>query len=114
MNLANKVTKRREELGWTQEELAKKMGYSSRTSINKIENGRPCSQKIIFRLAEALDVPVAYLMDWESDSDQKEKPTDEFDGLSPERKALLEFARNVPEDKLALLMRTMKAILGDE
>jgi transcriptional regulator with XRE-family HTH domain len=65
MNLAHKVKKRREELGLSQEELAKRMGYSSRTSINKIENGRPCSQKIIARLANALDVSVPYLMGWD-------------------------------------------------
>ena len=63
MDLANKVRIRREELGWSQEELAKRMGYSSRTSINKIENGRPCSQKIIVRLAEALDVTGFGLVD---------------------------------------------------
>lgn len=51
MNLGEKVKKRRLELNLTQEELAKKMGYSSRVSINKIELGRPVSQKIIARLA---------------------------------------------------------------
>ena len=56
MNLGEKVKKRRLELNLTQEELAKKMGYSSRVSINKIELGRPVSQKIIARLAETLDL----------------------------------------------------------
>lgn len=64
MDLAFKVRKRREELGWSQDDLAKRMGYSSRSSINKIENGRPCSQKIISRLALALDVSEAYLLGW--------------------------------------------------
>ena len=62
-SLGDKVKKRRLELGLTQEELAKRMGYSSRVSINKIENGRQVSQKIIIRLAKALNVPVTYLMD---------------------------------------------------
>lgn len=65
MDLANKVRTRRCELGLSQEELARRMGYNSRTSINKIENGRPCSQKIIARLADALDVSIAYLMGWD-------------------------------------------------
>lgn len=65
MDLANKVRQRREELGISQEDLALRMGYSSRTSINKIENGRPCSQKIIARLADALGVSIPYLMGWE-------------------------------------------------
>ena len=62
--LSDRVKKRRLELGLTQEELAKRMGYSSRVSINKIEMGRPISQKIISRLSVALNVPEAYLMGW--------------------------------------------------
>ena len=64
MELSDRVRCRREELGLTQDELAKRMGYKSRVSINKIENGRPVSQKIIVRLADALDVSVPYLMGW--------------------------------------------------
>ena len=65
MELADKVRLRRMELGWSQEELASRMGYKSRSSINKIENGRPVTQKIIYRLSEVLDVPINYLMGWE-------------------------------------------------
>lgn len=68
MNLGDKVKKRRLELGLTQEELAKRMGYSSRVSINKIENGRQVSQKIIIRLAKALNLPATYLMDLDESS----------------------------------------------
>lgn len=67
MDLGEKVRNRRIELKMSQEDLARKMGYSSRTSINKIENGRPCSQKIIMRLAKALDTNIAYLMGWDED-----------------------------------------------
>lgn len=65
MELAEKVRNRRIELGMSQDDLARKMGYSSRSSINKIEMGRPITQKIIVRLAKALNVTVAYLMGWE-------------------------------------------------
>lgn len=71
MELGNKVKKRREELGLSQEDLAIKMGYKSRSSINKIENGRPISQKIIVRLAEILNVSIAYLMGWEENIENK-------------------------------------------
>ena len=70
MALADRVRRRREELGLSQEQLAQRMGYSSRTSINKIENGRPCSQKIIARLSEALNVSIPYLMEWEEELEQ--------------------------------------------
>lgn len=67
MELADRVRLRRIELGLSQEELAEKMGYSSRSSINKIEMGRPVSQKIILRLAKALDTTPAYLMGWDQE-----------------------------------------------
>ena len=75
MELADRVRYRREALGLTQDDLAKRMGYKSRVSINKIENGRPVSQKIISRLAEALDVSIPYLMGWD------ETPAEELQGM---------------------------------
>lgn len=75
MELSDRVRRRREELCLTQDELARRMGYKSRVSINKIENGRPVSQKIIVRLAEALGVSVPYLMGWD------EKPAEELQGM---------------------------------
>jgi transcriptional regulator with XRE-family HTH domain len=75
MELADRVRQRREALDWTQDDLAKRMGYKSRVSINKIENGRPVSQKIIVRLADALGVSVPYLMGWD------EKPAEELQGM---------------------------------
>ena len=73
MNLSDRVRLRREALGLSQEELAVRMGYSSRSSINKIENGRPCSQKIIVRLAEALHTTPAFLMGWEEVEKKNDK-----------------------------------------
>ena len=37
MNLYQRIKERRESLGMSQEELAKKLGYKSRSTINKIE-----------------------------------------------------------------------------
>ena len=39
LEIFKRIRARREELGISQEELAKHMGYRSRSSINKIENG---------------------------------------------------------------------------
>ena len=63
--LGERVRKRREELNLTQEELAKRAGYQSRSSINNIESGRPASQKIVSKLAKALGVTPSYLMGWD-------------------------------------------------
>lgn len=112
MNLADRVKQRREELGLSQEQLALQMGYSSRTSINKIENGRPCSQKIIARLAEALHVSIPYLMGWEEE--QKEKPTVKDDELTENQRNLMEFIKSVPDKKAAKVLRLLQAALEDD
>lgn len=62
MDFSDRVKRRRLELGLTQEELGKRMGYSSRSSINKIEKGRNVTQKVILELANALETTPAYLM----------------------------------------------------
>lgn len=80
MELADRVKLRRHELDMSQDELARRMGYKSRSSINKIEMGRPVSQKIIVKLAESLNVTPAYLMGWEDDEKEK-KPTAQGEGL---------------------------------
>lgn len=56
MELYQRIRKRREELGLSQEELAQKMGYKSRSSINKIEMGEnDIPQSKIVQFARALN-----------------------------------------------------------
>lgn len=65
MEIGDRIKKRREELGMSQEELAKKVGYKSRSSINKIEiDGRGLPQSKIVAFAKALETSPAYLMGW--------------------------------------------------
>lgn len=71
MSLADRVRIRREELKLSQTDLAERMGYKSRSSINKIECGREISQKVIVRLAEALGVTPAYLMGWDEEPEEQ-------------------------------------------
>lgn len=57
----------------TQDELAKKVGYTSRSSINKIEKGMvDLPRSKIVELADALDTTASYLMGWE----EEETPSD--------------------------------------
>lgn len=70
MEIGSIIKKRREELGMSQEELAFKAGYKSRSSINKIEvDGRGLPQSKIMAIASALKTTPAYLMGWESETD---------------------------------------------
>lgn len=66
MTVADRIKYRREELGFTQSELAQKAGYSDKTSVSKIENsGDNISMKKVRRIAKALSVSPSYLMGWD-------------------------------------------------
>ena len=77
MNTADIIKKRREELGLSQEELADKLGYKSRSSINKIELGLsdiPFSKIPLF--AKALEIEPEILMGWEKNKKQEDSNID--------------------------------------
>lgn len=66
MTIGDRIKQRRMELGMSQEELARKLGYKSRSSINKIElGGQNLTQKKIKKIAEALDTTPDYIMGWD-------------------------------------------------
>lgn len=70
--IGDKIKKRRLELGLTQEELAKKLGYKHKSSINKIElNQNDIRQSKVAAFAVALDTSVAYLMGWDEDAENE-------------------------------------------
>ena len=59
------ILKRRKELKMTQEDLAKKLGYKSRSAIAKIETGNSdLPQTKVIDIAKALDTTPAYIMGW--------------------------------------------------
>lgn len=65
-SIGYRIRKRREELEMSQEELALRLGYKSRSSIAKIEkDGRELPQKKIASIAAVLQTTPAYIMGWE-------------------------------------------------
>lgn len=69
MNFGDKVKTRRLELGWTQEELASRMGYKSKSTINKIELGiNTVPMQKVAKFAAALGTTSAYLMELDKES----------------------------------------------
>ncbi|RDY20744.1 helix-turn-helix domain-containing protein [Criibacterium bergeronii] len=75
MTVYERIRQLREQLGMTQEQLAFKVGYKSRSTINKIENGlRDINQSQIVDFAQALSTTPAYLMGWEEEKDKKPIP----------------------------------------
>ena len=97
MELADRVKLKRKELGLTQDELAKRMGYKSRVSVNKIEMGRPISQKIIVRLAEALNTTPSYLMGWTN-----EEPNENTYSEIGNRLKDIRESRNISTEEIAM------------
>ena len=92
MDIGERIKKRREELGMSQTELAEKVGYTSRSSIAKLEtnaNGMTQSKIIIF--AKALKTTPSYLMGWDDGS--TEKPEQQTENLTV--KEFNDFARYV-------------------
>lgn len=64
MFIGNNIRKARELKGLTQDELAKRMGYKSRSTIARIENGdNDVSQSKLKKFAEILDVSIDFLLD---------------------------------------------------
>ena len=68
LELYRRIKRRREELNMTQDALAKKVGYKSRTSIHKIELGMTdLPQSKIMEIADALSTTPEFLMGWTSE-----------------------------------------------
>lgn len=68
MSAGQRIRLKREELGMTQDELAKILGYKSRSSVNKVENTRDLSLKLVNQYAKALGCSATYLLGWDDDS----------------------------------------------
>lgn len=107
----------------TQDDLAKKVGYTSRSSINKIEKGMvDLPRSKIVELAEALDTTASYLMGWEEEARSSTSIYDKFNlqmfappseqQLTEPEKQLLDIFRQVPEDQQALVLSMIRAALN--
>lgn len=123
--VGNNILNRRKELGLTQEELAKIMGYKSKSTINKIEMGiNDIPQSKIVKFAKALNTTPAYLMGWENEekspdelqlTEGKKKWLELYDILSSETRDLLieTFGSydSLSEDKQKLALQMLQVAL---
>ena len=119
-----RIKSKREELSLSQAELAKRIGYTSPTSIAKIEAGKvDLPQSKIIAFADALDTTPAYLMGWEEDAPfPSPDPIDSYDDElieelqrlhdDPELRMLLSATKNLTKEDvrfMADLARRMHA-----
>lgn len=77
--------------------------------VNKVDVPSP---DVLKKLSVYFGMPVSELLGEE----EKEKPTvTEDDGLTENQRVLMEFARSVPEDQAAMVLRVIRSIVeGDE
>lgn len=74
MKINERIKLCRENMNMSQEELAQKMGYKSKSTISKIESGlRDVKQSKVVEFAKVLNTTTSYLMGWE-ESSQKSSP----------------------------------------
>lgn len=72
MTIGERIKKRRQELGLSQIELAKKMGLSAKSTICKLETqGDNITTDRIARIAAALNCSESYLMGWDDNKTQE-------------------------------------------
>lgn len=121
MDIGERIKRRREELGMTQDELARAAGYKSRSSINKIEiDGRGIPQPKIEALAKALKVTPAYLMGWE---EEEETPVYYLDPEAAEianeiynredLRMLFDTTRKISKEDLQFIVRMVEGLKKD-
>lgn len=82
MTIGERIKQLRKEHGLTQKDLAERCGYSSLTTINKIElgiNSVPIS--VVEKIARVFGVSPSYLMGWENE--YNEKNLMRYDNISP-------------------------------
>ena len=100
----------RKRLGWTQEELAKRMGYKSKSTINKIELGiNDIPQSKIVKFADVLGTTPACLMGW-SENENQEQPSPDKVELNEGERLILELYDRLPEDKKKILIEMAQVL----
>ena len=98
--IGDRIKQRRQEIGLTQDEMAKRMGYKTRSSICKIENSDNMPLSKITRIARVLDCDEMYLMGLELTSHNAK--------ISDEEQAVIDKYRYSSEE----IRSAVKAVLG--
>lgn len=111
--LGERIRLRRKYLGLTQDELAKKMGYRSRSSVNKIEIGEnDIPQSKIVKFAKVLDATPSYLMGW-TDNPREFVIKEPLSELPLDIKLLVE-ARKQSGFEFAKIVERLHSLISEE
>lgn len=110
MGKGDRIRRLREQKKLTQEELARLLD-TKRQTISKYEKGIVTNipSDRIEAMAHILDTTPEYILGW----DIEENPAADA-GISEKQKALIDFAKSVPDNQVDMILRVMRSILGDE
>lgn len=109
MKIGERIKQRRQELQWSQRELANRMGYNHST-ITRIEAGIiDIPQSRIMQFSDVLGVSIAYLMGW----DEEEKQSAESE-LSMKKREFIKRVEGMSDSQLEKLERILALVENTE
>ncbi len=124
MTTGERIKQRRKELGMTQAELAKKTGYTDKSTIAVIESGKNnLRQSKIQAFADALDCDPLWLIGLDEQEPEEIHPyyidddaraAAEFLHHNPKYKVLFDAARNVSEKDIEFVKQMIDRVTGNE
>lgn len=110
MSMGTRIRNRRIDLGMTQDDLCKLVGFSSRSSIAKVELGsRDLPHDKIVSIAKALGTTPAYIMGW------NEPEVEEFNIVTDKSNTQVEIENrlsNLTEGQLKAILSLVKEMEG--
>lgn len=101
MKIGERIKLKRQELQWSQRELAARMNYDHST-ITRIEKGViDIPQSRVVQFSKVLGVSIAYLMGWE---EEQKNPTTENDSrISTAKKEMIQKVMQMSDEELQKL-----------
>ena len=109
MKLYENIKRLRKEKGLTQDELAKMVGYTDRSSIAKIERGTvDIPQSKIKQFADIFGISQSALMGWE----EADTTTENSSGISKAKRELLDLVESCSDEEVSRLLQMMELFLG--
>lgn len=116
MKINERIKLCRENMNMSQEELAQKMGYKSKSTISKIESGlRDVKQSKVIEFAKVLNTTTSYLMGWEesnSSTPPAQKTIDDIDFTGIERIAAEHRGENFTQEELKFIQDTIDFVVA--
>ena len=132
MHIGDRIKEKRLELDLSQEELAQKMGYKSKSTINKIEMGiNDISQSKVVAFAKVLGTTPTALMGWdepislEPDEMQTERLAHYYVNTetarladeikdNPDLKVLFDASKNLTPENIKFVIEMINKMKGDD